>query len=385
MMGFAALFASADFVTNTSAHYEFGSLYAKGKPMESAARSVRLPRGGAGCKRTQRADDRGRGARPVRGPVARGDPAPAVPGLRAEIALRHVDRLDDLLRLDHRGRDARTVQHARELRDRARRREVHLPAARDGSSAATRPCRCTTSPATSSSARTGIRASASRSSSSARICPATSSASAADRSAGRAMSMSCRSSASSCKEAKSPTFFYWMTLSTHVPIAPNEGTPRLNCTRGGGPIGQVEVCYMTEMWMDVFEVHREDDGRLAADRDPAGRRSRAAALVEGRPPPVRARQGDVGAADAEGAARRRDARNTMASAKERYASGAWLTPPLMTFTAVAAAGRNCRVARLSVLHRDRHARSPRASARHGFLQLLHCGPHGARRQRRARL
>lgn len=55
------------------------------------------------------------------------------------------------------------------------------------------------------------------------------------------------------KEAKSPTFFYWMTLSTHVPIAQNEGTPRLNCTRGGGPIGQAEVCSMTEMWMDVFD------------------------------------------------------------------------------------------------------------------------------------
>jgi hypothetical protein len=56
------------------------------------------------------------------------------------------------------------------------------------------------------------------------------------------------------REAKKPTFFYWMTLSTHVPIAPNEGSPRLNCTRGGGPIGQVEVCSMTEMWMDVFEA-----------------------------------------------------------------------------------------------------------------------------------
>jgi Sulfatase len=56
------------------------------------------------------------------------------------------------------------------------------------------------------------------------------------------------------REAKKPTFFYWMTLSTHVPIAPHEGSPRLNCTRDGGPIGQVEVCYMTEMWMDLFEA-----------------------------------------------------------------------------------------------------------------------------------
>lgn len=54
------------------------------------------------------------------------------------------------------------------------------------------------------------------------------------------------------REAKAPTFFYWMTLSTHVPIAPAEGTPRLNCAHDGGAIGNVEVCYMTELWMDLF-------------------------------------------------------------------------------------------------------------------------------------
>jgi len=45
-----------------------------------------------------------------------------------------------------------------------------------------------------------------------------------------------------------------MTLSTHVPIAPQEGTPRLACERGGGRIGHVEVCYMTEMWLDLWEA-----------------------------------------------------------------------------------------------------------------------------------
>jgi hypothetical protein len=55
------------------------------------------------------------------------------------------------------------------------------------------------------------------------------------------------------REAKQPTFFYWMTLSTHVPIAPHEGTPRLDCEHGGGRIGQVEVCYMTELWIDMFQ------------------------------------------------------------------------------------------------------------------------------------
>lgn len=55
------------------------------------------------------------------------------------------------------------------------------------------------------------------------------------------------------RAAKQPTFFYWMTLSTHVPIAPGEGTPRLKCAQGGGAIGNEEVCYMTELWMDLFQ------------------------------------------------------------------------------------------------------------------------------------
>ncbi|HEX2216680.1 MAG TPA: sulfatase-like hydrolase/transferase [Xanthobacteraceae bacterium] len=55
------------------------------------------------------------------------------------------------------------------------------------------------------------------------------------------------------RTAGRPTFFYWLTLSTHVPIKPREGTPRLSCDRAGGPIGDVEVCYMTEMWIDLFE------------------------------------------------------------------------------------------------------------------------------------
>jgi len=53
------------------------------------------------------------------------------------------------------------------------------------------------------------------------------------------------------RNAKQPTFFYWLTLSTHVPIAPREGTPKLGCDRGG-PMQQVEVCYMSEMWSDVM-------------------------------------------------------------------------------------------------------------------------------------
>ncbi len=53
------------------------------------------------------------------------------------------------------------------------------------------------------------------------------------------------------RNATQPTFFYWLTLSTHVPIAPREGTPQLDCGRGG-PMHQVEVCYMSEMWSDLM-------------------------------------------------------------------------------------------------------------------------------------
>ncbi|MFL5031403.1 MAG: sulfatase-like hydrolase/transferase [Xanthobacteraceae bacterium] len=55
------------------------------------------------------------------------------------------------------------------------------------------------------------------------------------------------------REAKKPTLFYWMTLSTHVPVAPREGTPRFGCENGGSRIGHAEVCYMTEMWVDLWE------------------------------------------------------------------------------------------------------------------------------------
>jgi hypothetical protein len=55
-------------------------------------------------------------------------------------------------------------------------------------------------------------------------------------------------------QAKQPTFLYWLTLSTHVPIAPAEGTPRLGCRKDGGRVHHKEVCFMTEMWMDVLEA-----------------------------------------------------------------------------------------------------------------------------------
>ena len=66
------------------------------------------------------------------------------------------------------------------------------------------------------------------------------------------------------REARKPTFFYWLTLSTHAPVMPRDGTPRLACAERGGAIGNAEVCYMTEMWMDVFDKLADMIPRLPA-------------------------------------------------------------------------------------------------------------------------
>jgi hypothetical protein len=55
-----------------------------------------------------------------------------------------------------------------------------------------------------------------------------------------------------------------MTLSTHVPIAPREGTPQLGCERGGGAMRQLDVCYTSEMWADVLSK----PARMTADIPP---------------------------------------------------------------------------------------------------------------------
>jgi hypothetical protein len=66
------------------------------------------------------------------------------------------------------------------------------------------------------------------------------------------------------RDTSKPNFFYWLTLSTHTPIAPREGTPRLDCEEDGGAIGHREVCYMVEMWIDLFE----SIARMTADIPP---------------------------------------------------------------------------------------------------------------------
>ncbi|MGP9811340.1 sulfatase-like hydrolase/transferase [Rhodopseudomonas sp. NSM] len=60
-----------------------------------------------------------------------------------------------------------------------------------------------------------------------------------------------------------PRFIYWLTLNSHVPVAPAEAAADFHCGDDGGEFGRVDVCRMAELWRDVFDV----TARLA--RDPA--------------------------------------------------------------------------------------------------------------------
>lgn len=50
-----------------------------------------------------------------------------------------------------------------------------------------------------------------------------------------------------------PDFIYWLTLNSHVPVRPNQATPRHACETGG-PFGDPEVCAVAEIWEDLFEA-----------------------------------------------------------------------------------------------------------------------------------
>jgi len=60
-----------------------------------------------------------------------------------------------------------------------------------------------------------------------------------------------------------PRFIYWLTLNTHIPVAPGQALTDFHCANGGGVFGGPRVCRMAELWHDVFEVV----ARIA--RDPA--------------------------------------------------------------------------------------------------------------------
>ncbi|MBR0817177.1 sulfatase-like hydrolase/transferase [Bradyrhizobium liaoningense] len=51
-----------------------------------------------------------------------------------------------------------------------------------------------------------------------------------------------------------PRFIYWLTLNTHIPVAPGQALTDFHCGIDGGAFGRPKVCRMAELWHDVFAV-----------------------------------------------------------------------------------------------------------------------------------
>ena len=253
MMGLAVLFAAADFFTNTSAHYQFGTLYAAGKPMESAAESSGF--------RTSALAGSGRNVLMI---VVESLGQFADPW-RQSVMLQPLQNADLLKRYEVSVGSSTYYGSttAAEMRELCNTREGYETVL-EGKSFTCLPHQMAERGYQTVSLhnftsnffqrkdwypRLGFDKQLFREDLTGYL----------KRQCGGPFRGPCDVDVvpfigKQLREAKKPTFFYWMTLSTHVPIAPHEGSPRLNCTRDGGPIGQVEVCYMTEMWMDVFEA-----------------------------------------------------------------------------------------------------------------------------------
>jgi hypothetical protein len=263
MMGFALAFAAADFATNTSAHYQFGTLYASGKPMESAAETsgFRATVLGSGQRNVLMivVEALGQFADPWRQSVLLqpfSDPellkrysvstgSTTYYGSTTAAEMRELCNTRESYELVLEGKEFTCLPHQMEKHG-YRTISLHNFTGNFFQRKDWYP-------------RLGFETQLFRDDVSAY----------ATRQCGGPFRGPCDVDmvpfiSRQLREARKPTFFYWMTLSTHVPIAPHEGSPRLNCTREGGPVGQVEVCYMTEMWMDVFE----SIARMTADIAP---------------------------------------------------------------------------------------------------------------------
>ncbi len=53
-------------------------------------------------------------------------------------------------------------------------------------------------------------------------------------------------------DAPGPSFVYWLTLNSHVPVPRGEATPRQDCGQPGSRFADPEVCAMVEIWQDLF-------------------------------------------------------------------------------------------------------------------------------------
>ncbi|AWN45383.1 hypothetical protein DK419_02835 [Methylobacterium terrae] len=95
--------------------------------------------------------------------------------------------------------------------------------------------------------------------------------------------------------ADGPSFVYWLTLNSHVPVAAGRGTPRQDCGRPGSRFADPEVCAMVEVWQDVFAAvarialaHPGTEILLVGDHaPPLWRRAARDAFEPGRVPWIR--------------------------------------------------------------------------------------------------
>jgi len=51
-----------------------------------------------------------------------------------------------------------------------------------------------------------------------------------------------------------PRFIYWLTLNTHIPVAPGEAKTKFGCGTGANPFATANVCRMAELWHDFFNT-----------------------------------------------------------------------------------------------------------------------------------
>jgi hypothetical protein len=51
-----------------------------------------------------------------------------------------------------------------------------------------------------------------------------------------------------------PRFIYWLTLNTHIPVAPDQARIDFHCALDNSGFGLPRICRMAELWHDVFTV-----------------------------------------------------------------------------------------------------------------------------------
>jgi hypothetical protein len=59
--------------------------------------------------------------------------------------------------------------------------------------------------------------------------------------------------ASEAAKSKKPSFIYWVTLNTHIPVAPGDARADFNCKTDRTVFHRAGVCRMGELWHDLFD------------------------------------------------------------------------------------------------------------------------------------